>query len=60
MKEKEDSAQTVAKVTSIAAIGAGAGVGVAAIFSAPLLIPALVGGSIACAAAAIIKVIKKD
>ncbi len=52
--------EVIATTTTAAGIGAAAGAGIAALFAAPLLIPALIGGGVACIAGAIIASTKKD
>lgn len=48
--------EAVGVAVSAAGIGAGAGAGLAALFAAPVLIPALAGGAIALIAGIAIKV----
>jgi len=55
MEEKE----TIQKVASAASIGATAGIGIAVLFGAPILVPALIGGGLACLGGAILAS-KKD
>ena len=59
MASEEEKGNAVLTTTTIAGIGATAGVGIAAVFSAPLLVPALIGGAIGCTAGAIMSALKK-
>jgi len=49
-----DEKEVLGKVTGAASIGATAGIGIAVLFGAPLLVPALIGGGIACIAGAVL------
>lgn len=52
---KANSNEAVKKTVAIATTGASAGAGIASLFGAALLMPALIGGGIACIGAAIME-----
>ncbi len=56
----EDKDKVVATATSIGGLGAAAGVGIAAVLGAPLLIPGLIGVCVAGGAGAIIAACKNS
>ncbi len=59
MASEEEKGKAVVTATTLAGLGATAGVGIASVLCAPLLIPALIGGAIGCVGGVIISVTKK-